>query len=107
MDEAWVDLEACFSNRVVNTLACGGFLILRYSPGLETVFLNHEHLVWYRTESELFSLVERYLNEPGERERIANRGRELVTASFTYDQAVTQILEDAILSRKIKERSKV
>jgi spore maturation protein CgeB len=99
MDEAWVNLEACFSNRVVNTLACGGFLILRYSPGLETVFLNHEHLVWYRTESELFSSVERYLNEPGERERIANRGRELVTASFTYDQAVTQILEDAILSR--------
>lgn len=107
IDDAWVDLEACFSNRVVNTLACGGFFIQRYSPGLETVFKNHEHLVWYRTEEELFSLIERYLGEPVERKRIANRGRELVTSNFTYDQAVTRILEDALSSRKIKEMLKV
>jgi spore maturation protein CgeB len=100
MDDAWVHLEACFSNRVVNTMACGGFLIQRYSPGLETVFENHEHLVWYRTEEELFSLIERYLDKPLEQERIANRGMELVTSSFTYDQAVTRILEDARSSRK-------
>jgi spore maturation protein CgeB len=100
MDDAWADLEACFSNRVVNTMACGGFLIQRYSPGLETVFENHEHLVWYRAEEELFSLIERYLNDPAERERIANRGRELVISNFTYDHAVTRILEDALSSRK-------
>ena len=107
MDDAWVHLESCFSNRVINTMACGGFLIQRYSPGLETVFENHEHLVWYGTEEELFSLIEHYLDEPLEQERIANRGRELVISNFTYDQAVARILEDALSSRKIKERLKV
>ena len=99
-DDNWVDLEACFSNRVVNTLACGAFFIQRYTPRLETVFKNHEHLVWYRTEEEFFSLIERYLGEPVERERIANQGRELVTSDFTYDRAVTRILEDTRSIRK-------
>jgi spore maturation protein CgeB len=107
IDDAWVDLEACFSNRVVNSLACGAFFIQRYTPGLETVFENHEHLVWYRTEEELFSLIERFLSDPVAREGIANRGRELVTSNFTYDRAVARILEDAFSARKIKERLKV
>lgn len=92
--DEWSGLEAYFSNRVPNTLACGAFLIQRYTPGLERVFRNHEQLVWYRTEEELFSLIERYLGQPAERKRIARQGRELVVASFTYDKAVERILEE-------------
>ena len=95
IDDAWIHLEACFSNRVVNTLACGGFLIQRYTPGLESVFNNHEHLVWYQTEEELFSLIDRYLCDPAGRERIGEKGRKRVTTDFTYDRAVSRILEDA------------
>jgi spore maturation protein CgeB/predicted SAM-dependent methyltransferase len=93
--EEWSELEAYFSNRVANTLACEAFLIQRYTPGLERVFRNHEQLVWFRTEEELFSLIERYLGQPAERERIARQGRELVVSSFTYDKAVARILEEA------------
>ena len=93
--DEWSGLEAYFSNRVANTLACGGFLIQKYTPGLEGVFKNHEQLVWYRTEEELFSLIERYLALPAERERIVRQGRKLVTSSFTYDKAVARILEEA------------
>jgi spore maturation protein CgeB/predicted SAM-dependent methyltransferase len=93
--DEWSGLEAYFSNRVANTLACGAFLIQRYIPGLEAVFSNHEQLVWYHTEEELFSLIGHYLGQPAERERIARQGRELVTSSFTYDQAVARILEEA------------
>jgi spore maturation protein CgeB len=81
-------------------MACGAFFIQRYTPGLETIFDNHEHLVWYRTEEELVSLIEHYLDEPVERERIANKGRKLVTSAFTYDRAVTRIIEDALSTRK-------
>ena len=100
IDDAWVHLEACFSNRVVNTLACGGFLIQRYTPGLESMFDNHEHLVWYQTEEDLFSLIDRYLRDPAERERIGAKGRKLIASDFTYDRAVSRILEDAVSSRK-------
>jgi spore maturation protein CgeB len=98
--DEWSGLEAYFSNRVTNTLACGAFLIQRYTPGLEKVFRNHEQLVWYRTEKELLSLIERYLALPAERERIARQGRELVTSSFTYDRAVSRILEETDANRK-------
>lgn len=93
--DEWSGLEAYFSNRVANTLACRAFLIQRYTPGLERIFKNNEHLVWYRTEEELLSLIERYLALPAERERIAGQGRELVVSIFTYDKAVTRILEEA------------
>ena len=105
IDDAWTHLEACFSNRVVNTLACGGFLIQRYTPGLESVFDNHEHLVWYQTEEELFPLLDRYLRDPVERERIGDQGRQRVISDFTYDRAVSRILEDAVSSRKDVSRA--
>jgi spore maturation protein CgeB/predicted SAM-dependent methyltransferase len=93
--DQWSGLEAYFSNRMTNTLACRAFLIQRYTPGLEVIFRNHEQLVWYRTEEELLSLIEHYLGQPAKRERIARQGRELVTSSFTYDRAVSRILEEA------------
>lgn len=94
MDDEWSRLKTCFSNRVVNTLACGGFLIQRYTPGLKTLFANHEHLVWYNTEEELISLIEYYLDKPIDRKRIGSQGRDLVISTFTYDKAVVRILED-------------
>lgn len=94
MDDEWSGLRACFSNRVVNTLASGGFLIQRYTPELETIFDNREHLVWYSSEEELFSLILHYLVMPEECERIGRQGRELVAASLTYDRAVARILGD-------------
>ena len=102
--DEWSGLEAYFSNRVANTLACGAFLIQRYTPGLEKVFRNHEQLVWYRTEEELFSLIERYLGQPVERERIARQGMELVVSSFTYDKAVARILEEVNGNTQTKKK---
>ncbi len=95
IDDEWSGLRACFSNRVVNTLASSGFLIQRYTPELEMIFGNREHLVWYTTDEELFSLISHYLLMPEECERIGRQGRELVTSSFTYDRAVARILGDA------------
>lgn len=105
IDEAWIGLEACFSNRLVNTLACGAFFIQRYTPGLESLFKNHEHLVWYHKEDELFSQIHRYLDSPSERERIGAAGRSLVLENFTYDRAVRTILGDSLLKNRRREMS--
>ncbi|MCB2187967.1 MAG: glycosyltransferase [Deltaproteobacteria bacterium] len=92
MGEEWSGLAAYFSNRLVNTLACEGFLIQRYTPGLEQVFHNREHLVWYQSEEELGELIDHYLAHPEERQRIARQGRELVLSRYTYDRAVEAML---------------
>ncbi|MBW2066505.1 MAG: glycosyltransferase [Deltaproteobacteria bacterium] len=97
IDDAWIGLVACFSNRLVNTLACGAFFLQRYTPGLETMFENHEHLVWYDSQDELISLIHLYLDLPLERARIGARGREIVLSKFTYDLAVKKILQDSRL----------
>src|SRR6185436_20318304 len=48
-----------FSNRTFLTLACRGFHLTRYVPGLEQVFEDGEHLAWYRDEQECLDKIRR------------------------------------------------
>ena len=50
-------VERYFSNRTFLTLAAGGFHLTHYVPGLETMFENHRHLVWYRSDEECLELI--------------------------------------------------
>jgi spore maturation protein CgeB/SAM-dependent methyltransferase len=93
--DEWKDLEAYFSNRLVNVMASGAFLLQTYTPGLESVFTNHEHLVWYQDEDELFSQINQYLADIAARLRIAENGYREVTAKYTYDHSVALIMESA------------
>ncbi len=88
------ELEACFSNRLINTLATGSFYVNPYSRNLESIFTNREHLVWYENEEELFKLIDYYLENPRERERIAREGQKEVYAKYTYDKSVKIILKN-------------
>ena len=85
------DVELCFSNRTWLTLGCGGFLVTNYYPGLETLFKNHEHLVWYHSVEECMELLRHYLDRAEEREQIARAGCELVHQSHTYRQRALEI----------------
>lgn len=89
------NLEAYFSNRLINTLATRSFCIQTYTPALEDVFTNHKHLVWYAGQEELFQLIEHYLGNEAERERIATEGQKEVYQEYTYDRSVARILEEA------------
>ena len=82
-----------FSNRTFLTLACRGFHLTRYVPGLETVFEDGEHLAWYRDEAECLDKIRHYLSAPGKRERIAAAGMQLVLDRHQYFHRVGQILE--------------
>ena len=48
----------CSWRRIFNTLACQGFLLIRYFKGLETVFKNKHHLVWFKTLEEAIDLID-------------------------------------------------
>ncbi len=82
-----------FSNRTLFTLGCRGFHLTHYVPKLETVFENHEHLVWYRDLDDCFTQIEHYLTRPDERERIARSGCAFVTAEHQFDKRVAYMLE--------------
>lgn len=86
------DVELYFSNRTYLTLACGGFHITHYVPGLETMFRNGEHLVWYESHDECLDLIAYYLTRPRVRQRIASAGREWVRRRYGMTRQVSHIV---------------
>lgn len=85
-------VECYFSNRTFITLASGGFHITRYVPGLETMFENRKHLVWYSTEEECFRLIDYYLGRPRLRKKIALEGRKYVRRRYGMKRQVSRML---------------
>jgi hypothetical protein len=86
-------IELYFSNRTYLTLAAGGFHLTHYVPGLETMFENHRHLVWYRSTPECLDLLDHYLKRPTLRRRIADEGQRWVRRRFSMTQQVGRMLE--------------
>lgn len=76
----------CSWRRVFNTLATGGFLLIRYFPGLEKVLKNGKHLAWFGTWLEAMDLIRYYLDRPEERQRIAEQGQAEVLAHHTWEK---------------------
>jgi hypothetical protein len=87
-----------FSNRTFLTLACGGFHVTHYVPGLEELFENHRHLVWFRSDDECMDLCGHYLKRPAARWRIAAEGQRLVRRRWSMTRQASRLLshiEDA------------
>lgn len=85
----------CSWRRVFNTMASGCMLLTRYFPGLDTVFTNHEHLVWFDEDEEAVELIRLYLKDDQARQRIAGAGRAEVVARHTWDHRIHLMLEMA------------
>jgi hypothetical protein len=81
-----------FSNRTFLTLASGGFHLTGYVPGLETMFENGRHLVWYRSDEECLDLIDHYLARPEERARIGAEGRRYVCERYSLAGQVRRLL---------------
>ncbi len=90
--DAMTTIEGHWTNRLWLTLGCGGFHLTNYIPGMEEVFTNREHLVWYHDEEECIALVREYLTEPEERNRIANAGYAYVHEHHTFHHFVDKVL---------------
>lgn len=86
------DVDLCFSNRTWLTLGCGGFLLTRYVPNLEEFFVNHEHLVWYRSPDECLDLIAHYLARDEERRRIAQSGYNYARTYHTFRHATAELI---------------
>lgn len=80
------DYPYYFSDRVFETLGRGGFLIHPRIKGMDEIFTDREHLVFYEFGDfdQLQALIDYYLTHDEERERIRRAGHELVKANHTY-----------------------
>lgn len=81
-----------FSNRTFLTLASGGFHLTHYVPGLEELFDNHVHLVWFHDDDECVEMCERYLRRPAMRAAIAAAGRRRVRRRWGMTRQVVRLL---------------
>lgn len=80
-----------WSNRVVETLGRGGFLIHVDVPGIKD---EYPYLVTYKRNAPeyLFSVIDHYLNNPGEREKIIQTNFEWVRHKYTMDKKCAELL---------------
>ena len=76
-----------------NILASKGFCLVMWFPGLEDLFENHKHLVWFTSYGEALSLAKRYLANPDEREKIRKSGHAEYLANHTAAHRVDTMLE--------------
>jgi hypothetical protein len=84
-----------WSDRVYETLGRGGFLIHPRLSGLEQQFKDGEHLAFYDHGDfdQLKFLIDYYLEDDVERERIRRAGHELVKAQHSYINRWQTILD--------------
>ncbi len=85
--------KTSFSSRVFEAMACGALLLTEWCKDLESLFKNKEELVWFSTPQECLDLNRYYLKNPTERKKIARRGFEVITRSYTWKHVVEKILK--------------
>jgi len=89
-----LQLQGFTSIRTFNALLSGAFLLIAYFPGIENLFRNGTHLVWFRNEAELSSLLRHYLHCDHERAMIAREGSRYVHRNgWLYSAMLRYLLE--------------
>lgn len=86
------DIYLYSSDRIFNVLGACGFYLCSYFPGLERLFVNKTHLVWFKNEIEAVELAKYYLEHGRERANIKKNGYNICINKHTYTDRVKNIL---------------
>lgn len=78
------------SNRIFDASACGTLVISDYMPEIEQIY--GDSIPLYRTDEELYDLVQYYLTHDKERIEKATKAREITLKYFTAKQATKKFL---------------
>ncbi len=94
-----VSNAAQLTSEIYEAMAFGGLLLTNDIPGsgLADMFHDREHMVVYRSQEELFELLDYYLANETEREQIAHSGQSEVLENHTYPHRIMQLAQ--VLSR--------
>lgn len=81
------------SDRFVNCLSCGTFVLAKRVPDSDLLFQDGVHLRYFDTPQEFFDLVDFYLRKEKEREKIAKAGMERAHAEFNCEKIAKHVLD--------------
>jgi len=79
--------------RTFEIMACGGFQLADRRPALEGLFETGEEIIIFEDLGDLRSKISYYLDNPEERKRIADRGRQRVLREHTYENRMAEMLQ--------------
>lgn len=74
------------SNRLINSLGCGAFVLAKGVPDSEILFQDGMHLRYFDTVEQCLELAEYYLSHDRERQKIARQGMERAHEQFNCRQ---------------------
>lgn len=81
--------------RVLDIMACGGFVITNAQPEIYDYFEPGVDIVIYEDMKDLVMKVQYYLEHEKERQEIAERGYEKVKQLFNFDNRLSCMLSDS------------
>lgn len=79
--------------RVLEIMACQGFVLVNYQEDLAKEFEDGKELVMYRSLDEMVEKVQYYLEHEEERAQIARAGYEKVLREYNYAEKLRKIFE--------------
>ncbi|MBA3343545.1 MAG: glycosyltransferase [Gemmatimonadaceae bacterium] len=82
------------SDRTWMVILGGGFYLTQRTPGVAHMLSDGEHCAFYDDAPGCVGECAHYLANPTERERIRARGESFVRTHHTYDQRISNILEN-------------
>ncbi|HEX7088813.1 MAG TPA: glycosyltransferase [Longimicrobiales bacterium] len=91
------------SNRLWRVIAAGGFYLGPSAPGLREVVRDGEHCALYDDEEHALALIERYVADDAERDRIRSAGRAFVLTHHTMDHRIHNLLTGAPFRNPLAE----
>ncbi|MCR5216755.1 MAG: glycosyltransferase [Lachnospiraceae bacterium] len=78
--------------RVLDIMACGGFVITNMQEEIWEYFTPGEDIVVYENLGDLVNLCQYYLTHEEERRRIAYAGQQKIKECFTFERGLREIL---------------
>jgi len=97
------DCWGYWSNRVGKTLACGGFLLYEYAPGME--LLLREGVEYFSTPEEASAKIRFYLQNEEKRQLVASLGYMQGRDRFTSEERVKDLI--ILIERYLKKGNTV
>lgn len=85
--------ELYTSNRIFVAMSCARAYLTNKFPGIERLFENKKHLLWFENYSEVMDIVDYYLKHDHERNKIAENAAEITHARHTYKERLKNIFD--------------
>jgi hypothetical protein len=79
--------------RMIRGIAAQRLYLTQYCPGLESFFVNHKHLVWFKSIEEGIDLIRFYLEHDDLRERIAYFGRKQILKEHSNEKRLQDFIK--------------